>query len=158
MLKVYRENDPPPQERMPARKPKLRSWTGRLWRWHPQGYQLMLKLDASVNPAEIEDGDLRAALAPFSSELSSFRLYLDHGAENRLPLSWAVGSFNVERDNKTFARFYEFLETPAAHVLLNLLPHAGASSDLVFGSPPTALKGIGLSSPSSITTSASITA
>jgi hypothetical protein len=71
----------------------------------------------------------RKALAPFSAELSSFRLYLDHGTENRLALPWAVGSFNGERDNKTFVRFYVFLEAPAANVLLHLLPQAGASSD-----------------------------
>jgi hypothetical protein len=85
---------------------------------------------------DIEDSKLRAALAPFAAELSSFRLYLDHGTENRLPLPWAVGAFNVERDNKTFVRFYDFLETPAANVLLNFLPHAGASSDLIFGVVP----------------------
>ena len=73
--------------------------------------------------------------APFASELASFALYLDHGAENRLPEPWAVGAFNVER-GKTFARFYDFLETPPANVLLNLLPLAGASSDLIFGVVP----------------------
>lgn len=139
MLEVYRD-DAPPQTRAPALKPKLRSWTGRVWRWHPQGYQLMLKIEASVAPSEIEDNDLRKALAPFSAELSGFRLYLDHGAENRLPLSWAVGAFNVEPDNKTFARFYDFLETPAAHVLLHLLPQAGSNSDLIFGVVPYSLE------------------
>jgi hypothetical protein len=135
MLKIHR-GDAPPDARAPALKPKLRSWTGRVWRWDPQGYQLMLKLDASISLADIEDNELRAALSPFASELSSFELYLDHGAENRLPLPWAVGAFNVERGNKTFARFYDFLETPPANVLLNLLPLAGASSDLIFGVVP----------------------
>jgi hypothetical protein len=139
VLKVYRE-EAQPDTRAPALKPKLRSWTGRVWRWHPQGYQLMLKLDASLSPSDIEDGELRNALSPFSAELASFRLYLDHGAENRLPLPWAVGMFNVERDSKTFARFYDFLDTPAAHALLNLLPQAGASSDLVFGVVPYSLE------------------
>lgn len=48
----------------------------------------------------------------------------------------AVGAFTVESGNKTFARFYDFLETPPANVLLNLLPLAGASSDLIFGVVP----------------------
>lgn len=135
MLKAYRGEAPPP-DKAPALKPKLRSWTGRVWRWHPQGYQLMLKLDASIALSDVEDAALRKALSPFGAELASFRLYLDHGAENRLPLSWAVGSLNVERGNKTFARFYDFLDTPPANVLLNLLPQAGASSDLVFGVVP----------------------
>ena len=78
MLKVHR-GDAPPDARAPALKPKLRSWTGRVWRWHPQGYQLMLKLDASLSLPDIEDGELREALSPFASELSSFALY--HGNE-----------------------------------------------------------------------------
>ena len=118
MLEVY-QDEAPPKPRAPALKPKLRSWTGRVWRWHRQGYQLMLKIDVSLSISEIEDNEPRKALAPFSAELSSFRLYLDHGAENRLALPWAVGSFNVECDNKTFVRFYEFSgdsrrECPAA--------------------------------------------
>ena len=49
MLEVYGdERTAPPAERTIALKPKLRSWTGRVWRWHPNGFQLMLKLDASV--------------------------------------------------------------------------------------------------------------
>jgi hypothetical protein len=143
MLKAYR-GDAPPDNKAAALKPKLRSWTGRVWRWHPQGYQLMLKLDASISLPDVEDADLRKALAPFASELSGFALYLDHGAENRLPLPWAVGSFNVERGNKTFARFYDFLDTPPANVLLNLLPLAGASSDLIFGVVPYSVEKIRL--------------
>ncbi len=135
MLKAY-SGDAPPDAKAPALKPKLRSWTGRVWRWHPQGYQLMLKLDASISVAEIEDAPLRKALSPFAAEIASFRLYLDHGDENRLPLPWAVGAFNVERGNKTYARFYDFLDTPSGNVLLNLLPQAGASSDLIFGVVP----------------------
>jgi hypothetical protein len=136
MLEVY-QDEAPPKPRAPALKPKLRSWTGGVWCWHPQGYQLMLKLDVSLSISEIEDNEPRKALAPFSAELSSFRLYLDHGAENRLALPWAVGSFNVECDNKTFVRFYDFLETPAANVLLHLLPQAGAS---FFGVVPYSLE------------------
>ena len=98
MLKAYR-GDAPPDGRAAALKPKLRSGTGRVWRWHPQGYQLVLKLDASISLPDIEDAELRKALAPFASELASFELYLDYGAENRLPLPWAVGAFNVERGN-----------------------------------------------------------
>lgn len=139
MLKVYRD-DAPPSTRAPALKPKLRSWTGRVWRWHPQAYQLMLKLDATLSLPDIEDAGLRKALVPFSAELASFRLYLDHGAENRLSLPWAVGMFNVERENKTFVRFYDFLDTPAAHTLISLLPQAGASSDLIFGVVPYSLE------------------
>ena len=126
MLKAYREANAPPDARAPALKPKLRSWTGRVWRWHPQGYQLMLKIDASV--VRLGHRGRRIAQGTCALRRASFelRLYLDHSAENRLPLPWAVGAFNVESGNKTFARFYDFLETPPASVLLNLLPLAGA--------------------------------
>jgi hypothetical protein len=134
MLKAYRGKTAP-KTRAPALKPKLRTWTGRVWRWDPNGYLLMLALDANLSMADVEDNELRTTLSPFSAEFSSFRIYLDHGAENRLPLPWAVGAFNVER-GKTFGRFYDFLDTPAAHALLNLLPQAGANSDLIFGVVP----------------------
>jgi len=60
-LKPYREVEtPPPQDRTPALRPKLRSWTGRVWRSHPQSFMLMLKLDASLAMSDIEDRKLRA--------------------------------------------------------------------------------------------------
>ena len=140
MLETYRDKEAPPQSRTPALKPRLRSWTARVWRSTPDTFQLMLKLDASVAVSEIEDADLRAMLAPFAAELSSFALYLDYTDENHLPLSWAVGSFNVEHGNHTFMRFYDFLDTVPAHALIPLLPAAGAQSDLILSVIPYSLE------------------
>ena len=141
MLEVYRDvQTAPPQERTPALKPKLRSWTGRIWRATPQSFQLMLKLDASVTVSDIDDPDLRTALSPFAAELSSFALYLDYTDENHLPLSWAVGSFNVEHGRHSFMRFYDFLDTVPAHALIPLLPAAGSQSDLILSVIPYSLE------------------
>lgn len=141
MLEVYLdEHNAPPQNRTPALKPKLRSWTGRIWRATPQSFQLMLKLDASLSVSEIDNADLRAALAPFAAELSSFALYLDYTDEGKLPMSWAVGAFNVERGKAAFMRFYDFLETVPAHALVPLLPAAGAQSDLILSVIPYRLE------------------
>jgi hypothetical protein len=140
MLEPYRANDPPPQSRTPALKPRLRSWTGRVWRATPSSFQLMLKLDASVTVSEIEDPHLRSALGPFVGELTSFPLYLDYTDENHLPLPWAVGALNVEHGKHSFMRFYDFLETPPAHVLVPLLPQAGAQSDLILSVIPYSLE------------------
>jgi hypothetical protein len=140
MLETYRDKEAPPQSRTPALKPRLRSWTGRVWRSTPTTFQLMLKLDASLTISEIEDSDLRAVLSPFTSELSSFALYLDYTDENHLPVSWAVGAFYVERGKNTFMRFYDFLETVPAHVLVTLLPAAGAQSDLILSVIPYSLE------------------
>jgi hypothetical protein len=141
MLEVYRdENNAPPQHRTPALKPKLRSWTGRIWRATPQSFQLMLKLDASLAVSEIDNADLRTALTPFAGELSSFALYLDYTDEGKLPISWAVGSFNVEHGKGAFMRFYDFLDTIPAHVLVPLLPAAGAQSDLILSVIPYRLE------------------
>jgi hypothetical protein len=38
---------------------------------------------------------------------------------------------DVQHGKTAFARFYDSLETPPAHVLVPLLPQAGAQSDLV---------------------------
>ncbi|HET9574601.1 MAG TPA: hypothetical protein VFP29_12850 [Methyloceanibacter sp.] len=141
MLEVYRdERTAPPQERALALKPKLRSWTGRVWRWHPDAFQLMLKLDASVAVPDVEHDGLRAALTPFAAELMSFALYLDYTDEGKLPFPWAVGAFNVERGKGAFMRFYDFLKTPPAQVLVPLLPAAGAQSDLILSIVPYRLE------------------
>ena len=141
MLEVYREErTAPAQSKTPALRPKLRSWTGRIWRATPTSFQLMLKLDASISVSEIEDADLRAALSPHVAELSSFALYLDYTDENHLPLSWAVGAFHVERGKHAFMRFYDFLGTVPAQVLVPLLPAAGAQSDLILSVIPYVLE------------------
>ncbi len=136
MLETYRRAESPPQSRTFLLKPKLRSWTGRVWRSDPQTFQLMLKLDASLAMSDVENNDLGATLAPFAAELASFALYLDYGAENRLPLPWAVGAFTVGHEKHTFARFYDFLETAPAYVLVPLIPGEGAQSDLLFSVIP----------------------
>ena len=140
MLETYRDKEAPPQSRTPALKPRLRSWTGRVWRSTPTSFQLMLKLDASLAISEIEDADLRATLTPFAAELSSFALYLDYTDENHLPLSWAVGAFYIDREKHAFMRFYDFLESVPAHVLVPLLPAAGAQSDLILSVVPYVLE------------------
>jgi hypothetical protein len=140
MLETYRDKEAPPQSRTPALKPRLRSWTGRVWRSTPTSFQLMLKLDASLAISEIEDADLRATLAPFAAELTSFALYLDYTGENHLPLSWAVGAFYIDREKHAFMRFYDFLESVPAHVLVPLLPAAGAQSDLILSVVPYVLE------------------
>jgi hypothetical protein len=141
MLKVYRdERTAPPQERTLVLKPKPRSWTGRVWRWNPNGFQLMLKLDASIAASEVDNDELRAMLTPFAAELMSFALYLDYTDEGKLPFSWAVGAFYVESGKHTFMRFYDFLKTPPAQVLVPLLPAAGAQSDLVLSVIPYSLE------------------
>ena len=140
MLETYRDNEAPPQSRTPALKPRLKSWTGRVWRSTPTSFQLMLKLDASLAISEIEDTDLRATLSPFAADLMSFPLYLDYTDENHLPVSWAVGAFYIERGKNAFMRFYDFLETVPAHVLVTLLPAAGAQSDLIVSVIPYSLE------------------
>jgi hypothetical protein len=141
MLEVYRdEHNAPPQARTLALKPKLRSWTGRIWRATPQSFQLMLKLDASLAISEIADAGLRTELSPFAAELSSFALYLDYTDEGKLPFSWAVGAFSVEAGKGAFMRFYDFLDTVPAHVLVPLLPAAGAQSDLILSVVPYRLE------------------
>jgi hypothetical protein len=140
MLETYRDNAAPPQKRTLAQKPKLRSWTGRVWRSTPTSFQLMLKLDASMAVSDIDDADLQAALTPHIAELSSFALYLDYTDENYLPLSWAVGAFYIDREKHAFMRFYDFLESVPAHVLVPLLPAAGAQSDLILSVIPYVLE------------------
>jgi len=140
MLETYRDKELPPQSRTPALKPRLRSWTGQVWRSIPRSFQLMLKLDASLAISEIEDTELRATLAPYAADPTSFLLYLDYTGENHLPVSWAVGAFYAERGKNAFMRFYNFLGSVPAHVLVPLQPAAGAQSDLILSVIPYSLE------------------
>jgi hypothetical protein len=79
---------------------------------------------------------LRAVLSPFAADLASFPIYLDYTHENHLPVSWAVGAFYIEQGKHAFMRFYDFLESVPAHVLVPLLPAAGAQSDLILSVIP----------------------
>ncbi len=74
MLEVYTGSEAPPQSKSLVLKPKLRSWTGRVWRWHPTGYQLMLKLEVAHALSEVVTTALRASLPPSAAELASFPL------------------------------------------------------------------------------------
>jgi hypothetical protein len=56
--------------------------------------------------------------------------------ENHLPVAWAVGAFYVEQGKNAFMRFYDFLESIPAHVLVPLFPAAGAQSDLILSVIP----------------------
>ena len=116
-------------------------WTWRyvtwaVWRATPHGFQLMLKLDASLAVSEIEDADVRAVLAPFAADLSGFPSFLDYTDDGQLPLSWAIGAFNVECGRHAFMRFYGFLDAVPAHALIPLLRGAGAQSDLILECDP----------------------
>jgi hypothetical protein len=134
MLEPYLGEGAPPQAQTPALKPKLRSWTGRVWRATPQRFQL--KLDASLATSDIENTDLSAALTPLAAELSSFPIYLDYACEGQLLFLWAAGVFNIERSKRAFMRFCDFLDTIPAHSLIPLLPAAGAQSDLILSVIP----------------------
>jgi len=101
---------------------------------------LMLKLDASLTMSDIEDQELRAMLTPLAAQLASFPLYLNCTDENHLPVSWVVGSLNVEHGKHTSARFYDFLESVPAHLLVPSLPQAGAQSDLVISVVPYSIE------------------
>ena len=137
MLEAYRDSDAPPQARAPALKPKLRSWTGRVWRWARRtSFQLMLKLDASLAISEIEDAELRAALSPFAGELASFPLYLDHSEENQLPLSWAVGALQYRERQASLHALLRFPGDAARACAGDVAAAAGAQSDLILSVIP----------------------
>jgi hypothetical protein len=138
MLETYRDSATP--EAHVGAEAEAAIMDRPVWRSTPTSFQLMLKLDASIAVSDIDDADLQAALTPHIAELSSFALYLDYTDENHLPLSWAVGAFYIDREKHAFMRFYDFLESVPAHVLVPLLPAAGAQSDLILSVIPYVLE------------------
>ena len=66
-LRPYTGSTAPTQT--PALRPKLMTWTSRVWRESPGRTIPLFKIDARLEPRDIEDNALSQALRPFSSQL-----------------------------------------------------------------------------------------
>jgi hypothetical protein len=95
----------------------------------------MFKIDARLEPRDVEDQHLAEALRPFSSQLQKISIYLEHTEEVARVAPWAVGRFDI--DNRGAAMFFhDFLGAPNGSLMLNLMQTAGSSADMVLGVVP----------------------
>lgn len=134
-LEPYTGGETPPTHKVPGIKPRLTSWTSRIWRESPGRTIPMFKLEARLDPRDVEDRELAQALRPFAGQLQKIAMYLVHTEEIGRLASWAVGRFDIDAKGAHMF-FHDFLGAPNGMLMLNLMQSAGTSADLVMGVVP----------------------
>lgn len=134
-LVAYAGNEAPPHDRALALKPRLLAWTSRIWRESPGRSIPMFKLEARIDPRDVENRALGDALHPYATQLQKLTIYVLHTEESQRLAPWAVGRFDV--DSKSgYMFFHDFLGAPNGMLMLNLMQTAGAASDLIMSVVP----------------------
>ncbi len=118
-----------------ALRPKLLSWTSRIWRESSQRAIPLFKIDARLEPREVEDKALSQALHPYASQLQKLTLYLLHPEETPRLAPWAVGRFDVGAKS-AYMFFHDFLAASNGTLQLALMQTAGAATDIVISVVP----------------------
>jgi hypothetical protein len=125
----------PPEQRAPAIKPQLVSWTSRIWRHSPDGIVPMFKIDARLDHHDIEDREIAEALRPFHAQLQKIAIYVVHAEEAKRLAPWAIGRFDVD-EKSAYMFLHDYLAAPNGMLMLNLLQARGASTELIMGIVP----------------------
>lgn len=134
-LAPYTGGATPPKAKAPALKPRLVGWTSRVWRESPGRSVPLFKLEARLEPRDVEDRALAQALRPFSGPLQKVAIYLVHPEDIGRLAPWAVGRFDIDANNASMF-FHDFLHAPNGELMLALMQTAGAATDIVMGVMP----------------------
>jgi hypothetical protein len=134
-LETYSGNKPPPQGKVFALKPRLVAWTSRIWRESPGRSIPMFKLEARLEPRDVENRALAHALRPFAGPLQKITIYLLHPEETQRLAPWAVGRFDIDA-KAAYMFFHDFLSAPNGMLMLNLMQTAGAATDIIMSIVP----------------------
>jgi hypothetical protein len=132
-LRPYTGSTAPTQT--PALRPKLMTWTSRVWRESPGRTIPLFKIDARLEPREIEDNALSQALRPFSSQLQKLTIYFLHPEETPRLAPWAVGRLDID-EKSAYIFFHDYLAAPNGALHLGLMQSAGAATDIVISVVP----------------------
>ena len=104
-----------------------------MWRESPGRAVPLFKIDARIEPRDIEDKALAQALRPYAAQLDKVAIYLLHPEETPRLAPWAVGTFDVDR-KAGYMFFHDFLSASNGTLMLNLMQTAGASTDIIMSS------------------------
>jgi hypothetical protein len=128
-LRPYTGSTAPTQA--PALRPKLMTWTSRVWRESPGRSIPLFKIDTRLEPRDVEDNALSQALRPFSSQLEKLTIYFLHPEETpRL-------APRLDIDEKSaYMFFHDYLAAPNGALHLGLMQSAGAATDIVISVVP----------------------
>ncbi len=118
-----------------ALRPKLTAFTSRVWRESPGRTIPLFKIDARLEPRDVEDRVLSQALHPFASQLQKLAIYVLHPEESQRLAPWAVGRLDIDAKS-AFMFFHDFLAAPNGMLMLGLMQTAGAATDIVISVVP----------------------
>ena len=135
-LVAYTGSEAPPQDKALALKPRLTAWTSRIWRESPGRAVPLFKLEARLDPRDIENRALAEALHPYAGQLQKIAIYLLHPEESHRLAAWAVGRFDVDAKS-AYMFFHDFLGAPNGMLMLDLMQTAGAATDIIISVVPT---------------------
>ena len=101
-------SEPPPQEQLLPIKPRLVSWTSRIWRESPGRAIPLFKIEARLEVRDVADHALQEALRPYAAQLQKIAIYVLHPEESPHLASWAVGRFDVDQKS-AYMFLHDFL-------------------------------------------------
>jgi hypothetical protein len=134
-LVAYKGSECPGRDECPAIKPRLVSWTSRIWRESPGRSIPMFKLEARLEVRDVESRPLQEALRPYAAQLQKINIYVLHTEEMQRLAQWAVGRFEVDQKG-AFMFFHDFLGAPNGMLMLNLMQTAGITNDIILSLVP----------------------
>jgi hypothetical protein len=134
-LAPYTGSACPPRDETPPIKPRLVSWTSRIWRESPGRSIPLFKLEARLEVRDVENRALQEALRPYGAQLQKIAIYVLHPEELERFAPWAVGRFNIDGKGASMF-FHDFLAAPNGMLMLNLMQTAGLSSDIIISLVP----------------------
>ena len=118
-----------------ALRPKFLTWTSRVWRESPGRAIPLFKIEARLEPRDVEDNALSQALRPYASQLQKLTIYLLHPEETPRLAAWAVGRFDLDAKSANMF-FHDFLGASNGALQLSLMQTAGAATDIVISVVP----------------------
>jgi len=113
-----------------ALRPKLLTWTSRVWRESPVRTMPLFKIEGRLEPREVEDNALSQALRPYAPQLQKLTIYLLHPEETPRLAPWAVGRFDLDAKSG-YMFFHDFLGASNGALQLSLMQTASAATDIV---------------------------
>ena len=134
-LVPHKGSEPPPQEQLLPIKPRLVSWTSRIWRESPGRAIPLFKIEARLEVRDVADHALQEALCPYAAQLQKIAIYVLHPEESQHLAAWAVGRFDVDQKS-AYMFLHDFLAAPNGNLMLNLMQTAGASTDIIISVVP----------------------
>ena len=77
-------NEAPAQDKLLPIKPRLVSWTSRIWRESPGRAIPLFKIEARLEVRDIDDRGLQDALRPYAAQMQKIAIYVLHPKSRRV--------------------------------------------------------------------------